>query len=495
MSGTDYTITPNLGLYKPIANRAVGQWGDLWNSNADAIDSAIHFASGGGPFLPIAGGTVAGDTWINTHLGLGTGNSVVSGSTWQPLLYLSTGLTGSTTASGATDVFQMTINGDSLDTSGSTGKYVNYMGLTANFGGATMKGNRQGLALQIGLTAPSGNTPQGGSYVGLVSTAAAVVSDNGTGLTTGTIGGSLYAANLYAYTAGSAQNWGLICGMEINPAIGSGTSATQIVGLQVVTTSAHAVRGAWHNDTGYLVSAQIGAVGIDIGYACGSATSGWPVRSDGSIFRAQLSSGPATAAAIGIAMQDVSFPGFTAGSGTQGGAFVSNGFAVDGLGAIQCGTAYLTPNAGGAALDAHGSIGSTLPTIAAAGLGYTVGTIIYDPYGGIYKVTSTGGGGTVLAIAAYVGSNGETHYPYFRSATTPANPVPTTAWVLANTASGCTLNLTWDTSRTTLSLQPSGGAVMMAALKNAANDSAAATAGVPVGCLYRNANTLQVRLV
>ena len=63
MSGSDYTTTPNLGLYKPIANRAVGLWGDLWNTNADAIDAAIHFASGGGPYLPLAGGaTVFGPT-------------------------------------------------------------------------------------------------------------------------------------------------------------------------------------------------------------------------------------------------------------------------------------------------------------------------------------------------------------------------------------------------------------------------------------------------
>jgi hypothetical protein len=56
MSGSsDYTQTPNLGLYKPVANMAVGTWGDLWNSNADALDSAIHASTGGGPYLPLAG--------------------------------------------------------------------------------------------------------------------------------------------------------------------------------------------------------------------------------------------------------------------------------------------------------------------------------------------------------------------------------------------------------------------------------------------------------
>ena len=59
MSGTDYTTTPNLGLYKPIANRAIGQWGDFLNSNADTLDATMAHLSGG-PFLPLTGGTVSG---------------------------------------------------------------------------------------------------------------------------------------------------------------------------------------------------------------------------------------------------------------------------------------------------------------------------------------------------------------------------------------------------------------------------------------------------
>ena len=59
MSGTDYTTTPNLGLYKPISNRAIGTWGDLWNSNADALDAALATGAGGA-FLPLAGGTMLG---------------------------------------------------------------------------------------------------------------------------------------------------------------------------------------------------------------------------------------------------------------------------------------------------------------------------------------------------------------------------------------------------------------------------------------------------
>jgi hypothetical protein len=47
MSGTDYTTTPNLGLFKPISNRAIGTWGDLWNSNADVLDAALAGAGSG----------------------------------------------------------------------------------------------------------------------------------------------------------------------------------------------------------------------------------------------------------------------------------------------------------------------------------------------------------------------------------------------------------------------------------------------------------------
>ena len=77
MSGTDYVTTPNLGLYKPISNRAVGTWGDLWNANADALDAAIagsgasvvnvldHGAKGDG----ITDDTAAIQATLNTYAG------------------------------------------------------------------------------------------------------------------------------------------------------------------------------------------------------------------------------------------------------------------------------------------------------------------------------------------------------------------------------------------------------------------------------------------
>jgi hypothetical protein len=59
MSGTDYTQTANLQLYKPIKDAAIGTWGDLINTNADTLD-ALLASSAAGPFLPLAGGQMSG---------------------------------------------------------------------------------------------------------------------------------------------------------------------------------------------------------------------------------------------------------------------------------------------------------------------------------------------------------------------------------------------------------------------------------------------------
>jgi hypothetical protein len=54
---SDYTTTPNLGLFKPTPNADGDMWGDHWNQNADKLDAAV-----GGAFLPLSGGTVTGPT-------------------------------------------------------------------------------------------------------------------------------------------------------------------------------------------------------------------------------------------------------------------------------------------------------------------------------------------------------------------------------------------------------------------------------------------------
>jgi hypothetical protein len=85
MSGSsDYTLTPNLGLFKPTFNADVSNWGQHWNQNADTLDSAIHAAgipdapSTGQTYgrlnaawtqvLPLSGGTISGPLTISGTL-------------------------------------------------------------------------------------------------------------------------------------------------------------------------------------------------------------------------------------------------------------------------------------------------------------------------------------------------------------------------------------------------------------------------------------------
>jgi hypothetical protein len=62
---SDYTTTPNLGLFKPTVNADGDQWGDHWNANADKLDSVV-----GGPLvlknLPTSpAGLPSGTVWSN----------------------------------------------------------------------------------------------------------------------------------------------------------------------------------------------------------------------------------------------------------------------------------------------------------------------------------------------------------------------------------------------------------------------------------------------
>jgi hypothetical protein len=73
MSGTNYTQTPNLHLFKPIFNADVSNWGQHWNQNADTLDGALLASAATATYLPLAGGTVSGQLTISGTL---TANAV-----------------------------------------------------------------------------------------------------------------------------------------------------------------------------------------------------------------------------------------------------------------------------------------------------------------------------------------------------------------------------------------------------------------------------------
>jgi hypothetical protein len=124
---------------------------------------------------------------------------------------------------------------------------------------------------------------------------------------------------------------------------------------------------------------------------------------------------------------------------------------MDGAGMLRLGTTYLTPSATGLAIDAKGSVGVSA-TVAAGGTNWITGLFARDPYGGFWKITG-GGGGTAASVTMVVP-------PTYPTKTPPANPIALTAYgtgAVDNNAAGLTINITWNTTGTALSLQPSGG--------------------------------------
>jgi hypothetical protein len=84
MSGSgEYTTTPNLGLFKPTYNADAENWGFHLNSNSDILDGAL---AGGGPFLPLTGGTVTGPVTFSGGLNVKnlptSPTGLISGDIW-----------------------------------------------------------------------------------------------------------------------------------------------------------------------------------------------------------------------------------------------------------------------------------------------------------------------------------------------------------------------------------------------------------------------------
>ena len=84
MSGS-YATTPYFALKKPVTGADDGLWGTHWNQNADTLDATLKVhgdviaSVSGGPFLPIAGGTITGTLNVTGATGLSS-NLAVTGS-------------------------------------------------------------------------------------------------------------------------------------------------------------------------------------------------------------------------------------------------------------------------------------------------------------------------------------------------------------------------------------------------------------------------------
>jgi hypothetical protein len=116
--------------------------------------------------------------------------------------------------------------------------------------------------------------------------------------------------------------------------------------------------------------------------------------------------------------------------------------------------------------------------VSAGGGGYTNGDFLYDPVSGS-KFTATVVAGAVTALAMTVTGYREGVFP---------NPVS----LIGGTGAGCQIHVTGSLSIQNLLLSWANG-LYLDPLVNAANDAAAASAGVQIGQVYRNGSALMQR--
>jgi hypothetical protein len=421
----------------------------------------------GGPFLPLTGGTVSGNVTLGANLSFANAQSFPSGATTGALRLFSDNSVSGTGTTGTGYLHRFVANSDQAQFTGGGVNGMTFFDLTHNFGGGATQGWRTTMAITQTQIAATANKVAGVNPIGvaLIINDAVQVNDGGTGLqhpshanatalpwnatTAVGIQSTLYSAA--SYQSGQA-------GMEIDIGGHPGSSALSKKALMLVKWSYDSYQSPI-DDCAIFIGDQGGAsVGWTTGIRFGSSIAQWPIdMNNGAIMNAVYSQpvGAVQAQArYGIDFSDVAFPAF--GTTRVAGFLSSNNFGVDGVGAVMLGSTYLTPTGTGLSVDAKGLI-STGASVAAGGSGYSVGDVLYDPFGGIYRV-ATITGSAVATVTPYTDVNGNPHRANYPAKTAPANPIATTAWdFAANIAFGCTLNLTWNTTATILALQESGG--------------------------------------
>ena len=359
MSGTDYTQTPNLQLYKPIFNADVGNWGMHWNLNADKLDSTL--ATSGGVFLPLAGGAMTGpltlagspttalqaatkayaDTMLPLAGGTMTGNLEVGAEVDATTLTtynhrVQTGGTLNTALGVYGDLSGIQTGGNSCfsrinlvnDTLAAGGAGLTTLLVDQNSGGTGTTGNRVGAYINFHFTGGATNKGLGigSQYAGQWIYAHA---SGNVGGTSGSANqwGQLWGAVSSATLESGAMFWNYCVAHEFDFGVSTGASANYVQGIKIVL--------AHHNQAVVATDYMLGMakfaltdVGIGNGIAFGSPDGYWPIDSTGTLIgtlASNLPTPPPRQAAHGIDFSLVTF-------GTD--AFLSTGFSVNPTGRV-----------------------------------------------------------------------------------------------------------------------------------------------------------------
>lgn len=543
MSGSDFTRTPNLSLYKPTSGADVNGWGDHLNFNTDTLDAVIltrndagstylplaggaltgaltlpgdpgaalqaatkQYVDGavtraGGPFLPLAGGTISGALAItgvttasggfngNTVFGIGSGaagiglttNNAASLSrltiptntrTWTPAsvqdattsAIFSPGQTVTGTM-GATDgsVWLFGVNSNNIDNTAAPDPFMPFK-VNTNFGGT--RGSIGAFSINQTQSAdtldPDGQTRFFNTLQVTQNLAHRV------GNQSNSVG-----VGIYINQAAGAVGWANVEGIEVGIQRVAGTTinAYNILGMIATNTSGnHAVD---YESFLHLFAAS-GSTSVNTGLLLGTPGGQWPIDpTNGWIVNtyAQINNNPGLsqrmpmAAAGGFDFSRVNF---------SNSVMRSPGLRLKGIPEIDIGPASLAANATGAQIDVTGQKGA-LGAAIVIGAAYQVNDQLYDGLGGIINVDTINGTGGVLTAHYLVGKE-----PFWFGGGAPAT-VSTTG---GSGNGAATFNVTWTAIRA-LSLQPSGGPLVLSNLPTSA-------AGLVTGQVWRNGQVLNI---
>lgn len=252
----------------------------------------------------------------------------------------------------------------------------------------------------------------------------------------------------------SPQNIYQCAGREINAGLYNSATAAIVSGLTIASLGAN-THGFWGVSNMLWLYNTAGGNGWLCAICMGNGQLFPLDNTNGEIIGAKFGQGTNGVVPFttkwGFELSSITFP--STGNPYDGGFFNTNGASMDGVGTLRLGTTYFTSSSAGLAIDAKGSVG-TGATINTPGSGYihTSGTEdeAVTAYGGIWFI-SVNSSGVPTAVTTYV----QPQWP--NTSTTPSTATPTNING-ADSGSGLILNLTWNTTATTVAISPSGGA-------------------------------------
>ena len=323
MSGPDYTLTPNLRLFKPNYDMDDGQWGYHLNTNADVLDSALSTGAGG-MFLPLSGGTVTGPLTLASPLTINATYALTAASPIGPV-----SIWENVNASGVAPANFQPFNkigiSDTVDiqTNNTDGSACALWVIHNISGGAT--GARVALNAQCNITGPVASVGNNQWYTGFQAYAGSSYNAGGT---VAQSGGALVAYSAQTDFNAGATHYTMGEGWETGVTVASGASVDYVNGGKIVTT------GQGRLATNILALATaLGTAGTQakMGIAFQALeTPYWPIDPSGTLIGTQQPGGAVQTAALGVDFSAVTF---------STGAFKSNGFLVDGSGNLTAGAA------------------------------------------------------------------------------------------------------------------------------------------------------------